>query len=136
MDLSLTNIDLNSNPYAGTDDDQNRSLRDLALELISARQQNRPQLAQIARDLRGAVGRNGFNPELRQAVQDFIKFEVQCVGGRPSARAFFREANELSMYASSLQTIQENSAEAVEKRNAAAIQARIAQAAGMILDGS
>jgi hypothetical protein len=62
MDLSLANIDLNSNPYAGTEHDTNKSLRDDALERIMARRENRSQLAQIARDMRRAVGPNGFHP--------------------------------------------------------------------------
>jgi hypothetical protein len=41
MDLTLANIDLNSNPYAGTEQDTNKSLRDFALERIMARRQNR-----------------------------------------------------------------------------------------------
>jgi hypothetical protein len=107
----------------------------MAIEAIIARQRPRPQLAQIARDLRQAVGANGFHPELRKAVQVFIKFEVKSVGGRPSARAFFKEARDLILYASSPQTIQETSDEVTERRNAAAVQARIAQAAGIILRG-
>jgi hypothetical protein len=39
MDLSLANIDLNSNPYAGTEHDTNKSLRDFALERIMARRE-------------------------------------------------------------------------------------------------
>jgi hypothetical protein len=136
MDLSLANIDLNSNPYAGTEHDENKSLRDFALEMIMTRRQNRSQLAQIAWDMRRAVGPDGFNPELRKAVQNFIKFDVESAGGRPSARAFFQEARVLLLYASSPQTILETPAEASERRNAAAIQARIAQAAGIILNGS
>jgi hypothetical protein len=136
MDLSLANVDLNENPYAGTEHDENKSLRDFALEMIIARRQNRSQLAQIARDMRRAVGPNGFHPELRQAVQAFIEFDVESAGGRPSARAFFQEARVLLLYASSPQTILETPAEATERRNAAAIQARIAQAAGIILNGS
>ena len=134
MDLSLANIDLNSNPYAGTEHDTNKSLRDFALERIMARRENRSQLAQIAWDMRRAVGPNGFHSELRKAVQAFIKFDVESAGGRPSARAFFQEARDLLLYASSPQTILETPAEASERRNAAAIQARIAQAAGIILN--
>jgi hypothetical protein len=37
MDLSPANIDLNSTPYAGTEHDTNKSLRDFALERITAR---------------------------------------------------------------------------------------------------
>jgi hypothetical protein len=81
MDLSLANIDLNSNPYPGTEHDENKSLRDFALEMIIARRQNRSQLAQIARDMRRAVGSNGFHPELHQAVQAFIEFDVESAGG-------------------------------------------------------
>jgi hypothetical protein len=136
MDLSLANIDFNSIPYAGTEHDENKSLRDFALEMIMTRRQNRSQLAQIAWDMRRAVGPDGFNPELRKAVQNFIKFDVESAGGRPSARAFFQEARVLLLYASSPQTILETPAEASERRNAAAIQARIAQAAGIILNGS
>jgi hypothetical protein len=77
MDLSLANVDLNENPYAGTEHDENKSLRDFALEMIIARRQNRSQLAQIARDMRRAVGPNGFHPELRQAVQAFIEFDCR-----------------------------------------------------------
>ena len=134
MDLSLANIDLNSNPYAGTEQDTNQSLRDLALERIMARRANRSQLAQIAWDMRRAVGPDGFHPELRKAVQNFIKFDVESAGGRPSARAFFQEARNLLLYASSPQTILETPAEASEKRNSAVIQSRIAQAAGIILN--
>jgi hypothetical protein len=134
MDPLLANIDLNSNPYAGTEHDTNKSLRDFALERITARQENRSQLAQIAWDMRRAVGPNGFRSELRKAVQNFIKFDVDSAGGRPSARAFFQEARDLLLYASSPQTILETPAEASEKRNSAAIQARIAQAAGIILN--
>ena len=134
MDPLLANIDLNSNPYAGTEHDTNKSLRDFALERIMARRENRSQLAQIAWDMRRAVGPDGFHPELRKAVQAFIKFDVESVGGRPSARAFFQEARDLLLYASSPQTILETPAEASEKRNAAAIQARIAHAAGIILN--
>ena len=84
--------------------------------------------------MRRAVGPDGFHPELRKAVQAFIKFDVESAGGRPSARAFFQEARDLLLYASSPQTILETSDEASEKRNSAAIQARIAQAAGIILN--
>jgi hypothetical protein len=69
MDPSLANIDLDSNPYAGTEHDTNKSLRDFALERIMARRENRSQLAQIAWDMRRAVGPDGFHPELRKAVQ-------------------------------------------------------------------
>ncbi len=134
MDPLLANIDLNSNPYAGTEHDTNKSLRDFALERIMARRENRSQLAQIAWDMRRAVGPDGFHPDLRRAVQAFIKFDVESAGGRPSARAFFQEARDLLLYASSPQTILETPAEASEKRNSAAIQARIAQAAGIILN--
>jgi hypothetical protein len=134
MDPLLANIDLNSNPYAGTEHDTNKSLRDFALERIMARRENRSQLAQIAWDMRRAVGPDGFHPELRKAVQAFIKFDVESAGGRPSARAFFQEARDLLLYASSPQTILETPAKASERRNAAAIQARIAQAAGVILN--
>src|SRR5258708_31316062 len=134
MDPLLANIDLNKNPYAGTEHDTNKSLRDLALEMIMARRENRSQLAQIARNMRWAVGPDGFHPELRRAVQDFIKFDVESAGGRPSARAFFQEARDLLLYASSPQTILETPAEASEKRNSAVIQSRIAQAAGIILN--
>jgi hypothetical protein len=116
MDLSLANIDLNSNPYVGTEHDTNKSLRDFALERIMARRENRSQLAQIAWDMRRAVGPNGFHPELRKAVQNFIKFDVESAGGRPSARAFFQEATVLLLYASSPQTILETPAEASERR--------------------
>jgi hypothetical protein len=108
MDPLLANIDLNSNPYAGTEHDTNKSLRDLALERIMARRENRSQLAQIALDMRRAVGPNGFHPELRKAVQAFIKFDVESAGGRPSARAFFQQARDLLLYASSPQTILEH----------------------------
>ena len=134
MDPSFANIDLNENPYAGTEQDTNKSLRDFALERIMARRANRSQLAQIAWDMRRAVGPNGFHPELRKAVQNFIKFDVESAGGRPSARAFFQEARNLLLYASSPQTILETPAEASEKRNSAVIQSRIAQAAGIILN--
>jgi hypothetical protein len=134
MDPLLANIDLNENPYAGTEHDTNKSLRDFALERIMVRRENRSQLSQIARDMRRAVGPDGFHPELRKAVQAFIKFDVESAGGRPSARAFFQEARNLLLYASSPQTILETSAEASERRNSAAIQARIAQAAGIILN--
>jgi hypothetical protein len=134
MDPSLANVDLNENPYAGTEHDTNKSLRDLALRMIMARRENRSQLAQIARDMRRAVGPTGFHPELRKAVQNFIKFDVESAGGRPSARAFFQQARDLLLYASSPQTILETPDEASEKRNAAAIQARISQAAGIILN--
>jgi hypothetical protein len=102
--------------------------------MILIRRENRSQLAQIARDMHRAVGPNGFHPELRRAVQNFIKFDVESAGGRPSARAFFQEARDLLLYASSPQTILEPSDEASEKRNSAATQARIAQAAGIILN--
>jgi hypothetical protein len=134
VDLSLVNVDLNENPFAGTEHNTNKSLRDIALERIMARRENRSQLAQIAWDMRRAVAPDGFNPELRKAVQNFIKFDVESAGGRPSARAFFQEARVLLLYASSPQTILETPAEASERRNAAAIQARIAQAAGIILN--
>ena len=134
MNPSFANIDLNENPYAGTEQDTNNSLRDLALERIMARRANRSQLAQIAWDMRRAVGPDGFHPELRKAVQNFIKFDVESAGGRPSARAFFQEARNLLLYASSPQTILETPAEASEKRNSAVIQSRIAQAAGIILN--
>jgi hypothetical protein len=81
MDLSLANIDLDENPYAGTEHDTNKSLRDFALERIIARRENRSQLAQIAWDMRRAVGPDGFYPELRKAVQAFIKFDVESAGG-------------------------------------------------------
>src|ERR1700722_6030177 len=136
MNPSLASVDLNENPYAGTEHDTNKSLRDFALERITARREKRSQLAQIARDMRRAVGPICFHPELRKAVQNFIKFDVQSAGGRPSARAFFQEATVLLLYASSPQTILEAPAEASERRNAAAIQARIAQAAGIVLNGS
>jgi hypothetical protein len=71
MDLTLANIDLNSNPYAGTEHDTNKSLRDFAFERIMARRQNRSQLAQIARDMRRAVGPDGFNPEAPQGSAEF-----------------------------------------------------------------
>ena len=135
MNPSFANIDLNENPYAGTEQDTNKSLRDFALERIMARRANRSQLAQIAWDMRrAAVGPDGFHPELRKAVQNFIKFDVESAGGRPSARAFFQEARNLLLYASSPQTILETPAEASEKRNSAVIQSRIAQAAGIILN--
>jgi hypothetical protein len=134
MDPSLACVDLNENPFSGTEHDTNKSLRDFALEKITARRENRSQLAQIAWDMRRAVGPNGFHSELRKAVQAFIKFDVESAGGRPSARAFFQEAKDLLLYASSPQTILETSDEASEKRNSAAIQARIAQAAGIILN--
>ena len=67
-------------------------------------------------------------------MQAFIKFDVESAAGRPSARAFFQEAKDLLLYASSPQTILETAAEASEKRNSAAIQARIAHAAGIILN--
>jgi hypothetical protein len=134
MDLSLANVDLNKNPYAGTEHDTNKSLRDLALERIMARRENRSQLAQIARNMRRAVGPDGFHPELRRAVQDFNKFDVESAGGRLSARVFFQEARDPLLYASSPQTIQETSDEASERWNSAAIRARIAQAAGIILN--
>jgi hypothetical protein len=134
IDPLLANIDLSSNPYAGTEHDTNKSLRDFALERIMARRENRSQLAQIAWDMRRAVGPDGFHPELRKAVQAFIKFDVESVGGRPSARAFFQEARDLLLYASSPQTILETPAEASKRQNAATIEARIAQAAGIILN--
>jgi len=134
MNPSLANIDLNENPYAGTEQDTNKSLRDFALERIMARRANRSQLAQIAWDMRRAVGPDGFHPELRKAVQNFIKFDVESAGGRPSARAFFQEARNLLLYASSPQTILETSAEASERRNSAVIESRIAHAAGIILN--
>jgi hypothetical protein len=134
MNPSFANIDLNENPYAGTEQDTNKSLRDFALERIMARRANRSQLAQIAWAMRRAVGPDGFHPELRQAVQNFVKFDVESAGGRPSARAFFQEARNLLLYASSPQTILETPAEASEKRNSAVIQSRIAQAAGIILN--
>jgi hypothetical protein len=84
--------------------------------------------------MRRAVGPSGFHSELRKAVQAFIKFDVESAGGRPSARAFFQEAKDLLLYASSPQTILETSDEASEKRNSAAIQARVAQAPGIILN--
>ena len=65
MNPSFANIDLNENPYAGTEQDTNKSLRDFALERIMARRANRSQLAQIAWDMRRAVGPDGFHPELR-----------------------------------------------------------------------
>jgi hypothetical protein len=53
MDPLLASIiDLNENPYAGTELDTNKSLRDFALERIMARRENRSQLAQIAWDTR------------------------------------------------------------------------------------
>src|SRR5260370_8687796 len=109
MDLSLANIDLNSNPYAGTEHDTNKSLRDFALERIMARRENRSQLAQIARDMRRAVGPDGFHPELRRAVQDFIKFDVESAGGGPSSSAFFQEPGDLLLSASSRHNIQHTS---------------------------
>jgi hypothetical protein len=83
--------------------------------------------------MRRAVGPNGFHSELRKAVQAFIKFDVESAGGRPSASAFFKEGKDLLLYASSPQTILKTSDEASEKRNSAAIEARIAHAAGIIL---
>ena len=71
MDPLLANIDLNSNPYAGTEHDTNKSLRDLALERIMARRENRSQLAQIALDMRRAVGPNGFHPRAPQGSAGF-----------------------------------------------------------------
>ncbi len=52
-----------------------------------------------------------LHPELRKAVQTFIKFDVES-GGRPSARALFQEAKGLLLYASSPHTILETSDEA------------------------
>src|SRR3984885_11719994 len=95
MALLLANIHLTSKPYAGAEHDTNKSLRDFALERIMARRENRSQLAQIAWDMRRAVGPDGFHPEFRKAVQNFIKFDVDSAGGRPSARAFFQEAKDL-----------------------------------------
>lgn len=74
MNLSLDNIDLNSNPYAGTEQNSEKTLRVLGAEAAVVRQQSQPQLAQIGRDMRCAVGFNGFHPELRRAVQTFIQF--------------------------------------------------------------
>jgi hypothetical protein len=65
--------------------------------------------------MRSAVGPNDFHPELRNAVQAFIKFDVESAEGRPSARAFFQEARDLLLYASSPQTILETPAEATGK---------------------
>ena len=53
-----------------------------------------------------------LHPELRKAVQAFIKFDVESAGGRPSARALFQEAKGLLLYASSPHTILETSDEA------------------------
>ena len=134
MNPSFANIDLNENPYAGTEQDTNKSLRDFALERIMARRANRSQLAQIARDMRRAVGPDGFHLELRKAVQNFIKFDVESAGGRPSARTFFQEARNLLLYASSSPDDPGDPGRGKRKRNSAVIQSRIAQAAGIILN--
>ena len=61
------------------------------------------------------MGPDGFHPELRKAVQNFIKFDVESAGGRPSARAFFQDARDLLLNASSPPTILETPAEASER---------------------
>jgi hypothetical protein len=90
MDLSLANIDLNENPYAGTEHETNKSLRDFALERIMARQENRSQLAQIARDMRRAVGPKGFHPELRKAVQNSSNLTSRLLEAGLSQEPSFR----------------------------------------------
>jgi hypothetical protein len=63
VDLSLVNVDLNENPFAGTEHNTNKSLRDIALKRIMARRENRSQLAQIARDMRrGRLELTASNP--------------------------------------------------------------------------
>jgi len=64
-----------------------------------------------------AVWTYGFHPRIRKAVQNFIKFDVESAGGRPSARAFFfRRQGFCSGMPSSPQTILETPAEASERR--------------------
>jgi hypothetical protein len=122
-------------PKAGKGYTADRSLRDLALEVILARFHHRSKLAQIAKDMRNAVGAKGFNPELRRAIQTFIKVEVESDGGRLCARTFFHEARKLVLEASAPQTATETSAEFNERRDLAISKARIAQAAGLLLQG-
>src|SRR5260370_26767721 len=125
MALSVGKVNPKSVHYGGAERDKDKKLRDFAHERIVACLENRSQLAQIARDMRRAVGPNGFHPELRKAGQAFIEFDVESAGGRPSARAFFQEARVLLLHASSPQTILETPAEARDSRNATALQATI-----------
>jgi hypothetical protein len=71
MDPLLANIDLNSNPYAGTEHDTNKSLRDFALERIMARRENRSQLAQIARVSKTIPTRMGC-PEVPEKLRPVL----------------------------------------------------------------
>lgn len=135
MEALLNHIDLDSISFASNGYDTNKSLRDLALEVILARLHHRSKLAQIVKEMRKAVGSNGFHPELRRAVQTFIKVEVESDGGRLSARTFFQEARKLFLEASAPQTATETSADFNERRDLAISKASIAQAAGLILQG-
>jgi hypothetical protein len=85
--------------------------------------------------MRKAVGAKGFDPELRRAVQTLIKVEVESDGGRLCARTFFYEAKKLVLEASAPQTATETPAEFNERLDLAISKARIAQAAGLVLQG-
>jgi len=52
MQAPLNHIDLDSIPFTGKGYTADRSLRDLALEVILARFHHRSKLAQIAKDMR------------------------------------------------------------------------------------
>ena len=103
--------------------------------VILDRLHHRSKLAQIALDMRRAAGSDGFNPELRKAVQTYIEFEVKCAGGRPSAKSFFQDAKRLLLEAAAPQTVLETLSDAEGRRESAVQQARIAQAAGLIVCG-
>jgi hypothetical protein len=135
MQSLLNHIDLDSIPYTSKGYTADRSLRDLALEVILARLHHRSELAQLAKDMRKAVRAKGFDPELRRAVQTLIKVEVESDGGRLCARTFFYEARKLVLEASAPATATETSAEFNDRRDLAISKARIAQAAGLILQG-
>jgi hypothetical protein len=133
--LIINQLDLDSIPFTKDGYTTNKSLRDLALVVILDRLHHRSQLAQIARDMRRAVGPDGFHAELRKAVQAYIEFEVKSAGGRPSAKSFFQDAKRLLLEAAAPQTVLETSSEAEERRDLAVHQAKIAQAAGLIVCG-
>jgi len=135
MNLDLQSIDLDVNPFAGSKEDECKSLRVLALEMIVERNRNRAQLALFVRNMRRASGPEGFTPEVRRLVQDFVRSEVASAGGRPAMRAFVKEAEGLLLIASHPQTEEETAAQASLRKTKASMQARLAKAAAILLGG-
>ena len=72
MDSSLPNVDLNENPYAGTEQVASRLRHREDHGSPRNRSKPRPDCLGHAQ----AVGPSGFHSEIRKAVQACIKFDV------------------------------------------------------------